>query len=117
MKPALVVAALLTAGCASRPVLTFQDKLESRSGQRVAVSGTLLVAGERVALCPPSVSEDLEGCLVVMPTQSGRAIAALHANCAVVSGTLYPPEPNRSERGAGIRGSVREASVVPCNGR
>jgi hypothetical protein len=117
MKSALVIVALSTAGCASQSALTFQDDLENHTGQSVAISGTLLVNGSRVVLCPPTVSEDNDGCLVVRGPQPDHAIAALHAKCATVSGTIQPPEPTRAERGVGIRASIRGASVVPCNGR
>lgn len=117
MKLALILVIVSTAGCASLSALTFQDDLEQHAGQRIAVSGTLLVNGERIVLCPPTVSEDDVGCLTVRLAESGQAISVLHATCATVSGTLHPPEPTRVERGAGIRGSLREASVVPCNVR
>jgi len=114
MKLALILVIVSTAGCASLSALTFQDDLEQHAGQRIAVSGTLLVNGERIVLCPPTVSEDDVGCLTVRLAESGQAISVLHTTCVTVSGTLHSPEQHSSNAARGSAGVFGKRAWSPA---
>jgi hypothetical protein len=118
MKQAFLVVLVLAAGCASQHGLEFKDDLEAHFGQQVTITGVLIKSNRSADLCPPSVTEDVVGCLgLVGGNVENSALAGLHAKCATVTGVLAPPKPIREERGIGLRGSITAASVVPCNGR
>ena len=118
MKQVFLTVVVLAAGCASQRGFEFEDDLEAHFGRQVTITGVLIKSDRSAALCPPSVSEDLVGCLgLVGGDAASSTLNVLHAKCATVTGVLAPPKPTREERGIGLRGSITAASVVPCNGR
>ena len=118
MKQLFFAAVVLAAGCASQRGLEFKNDLEAHFGREATITGVLLTFDGSAALCPPDVTEDLEGCLgLVGGNAANSVLASLHAKCAIVTGVLAPPKQTREERGIGLRGSITTASVVPCNGR
>jgi hypothetical protein len=118
MKQAFFAVVVLAAGCASQRGLEFNDNFEAHFGRQVTITGVLIKSDRSADLCPPSVTEDVVGCLgLVGANLANSALATLHAKCVTVTGVLAPPKPTREERGMGLRGSITAASVLPCNGR
>ena len=118
MKQVFLTVVVLAVGCSSQRGFEFKDDLEAHYGRQITITGVLIKSDRSAALCPPSVTEDVVGCLgLVGGNAATSAFTALHGKCATVTGVLAAPKPTREERGIGLRGSITAASVVPCNGR
>lgn len=118
MKQVFLTVVVLAVGCSLNRGFEFKDDLEAHFGRQVTITGVLIKSDHSAALCPPSVTEDVDGCLgLVGGNTANSALIAIHAKCATVRGVLARPKSTREERGIGLRGSITAAKVVSCNGR
>ena len=107
---------LIITGCTTVREVSFASDFERKFGKTVSINGLYLHQGSnRNYLCPMSVTEDLEGCILLAgKLQFDSSAENLHAKCVVATGRLDPPNPTRSELRIGLRGRMEPAQLVRC---